>query len=82
MLNPMFDAILQNATAAPIKRSNVDHTTNLQILFLFSMLVSLGLFTSIGNVIWTSKSNFRAFSAASCRLYCSLTHNAMGVAFI
>jgi len=47
--------LLQNATAAPIKRSNVDHTTNLQILFLFAMLVSLGLLTSIGNVIWVGK---------------------------
>ncbi|XP_065059008.1 probable phospholipid-transporting ATPase IA isoform X2 [Rhopilema esculentum] len=47
--------LLQNATAAPIKRSNVDHTTNVQILFLFAMLIALGLFTSIGNEIWTSK---------------------------
>eukprot|EP00794_Sanderia_malayensis_P006961 gene6961-7746_t len=47
--------LLQNATAAPIKRSNIDRMTNIQILFLFGMLLSLGLLTSIGNLIWTNK---------------------------
>ena len=44
---------LQNSTAAPIKRSNVDHTTNIQILFLFGLLLVLALFSTIGFKIWT-----------------------------
>ena len=48
----------QNATAAPIKRSNVDHTTNLQILFLFCLLVLLALLSAIGNTIWTGGTEF------------------------
>ncbi|XP_066918904.1 probable phospholipid-transporting ATPase IA isoform X1 [Clytia hemisphaerica] len=46
--------LLQNATAAPIKRSNVDHTTNLQILFLFGLLITLAFFSAIGSIVWTS----------------------------
>ena len=45
----------QNSTAAPIKRSNVDHTTNIQILFLFGLLLFLALCSTIGFKIWTSQ---------------------------
>ncbi|KAJ7357645.1 Phospholipid-transporting ATPase IA [Desmophyllum pertusum] len=45
--------LMQNSTAAPIKRSNVDHTTNIQILFLFGMLLVLALCSTIGFKIWT-----------------------------
>ncbi|XP_047127134.1 phospholipid-transporting ATPase IB isoform X1 [Hydra vulgaris] len=45
--------LLQNATAAPIKRSNVDRKTNIQILFLFGLLLVLALFSAIGNKKWT-----------------------------
>jgi len=44
--------LLQNATAAPIKRSNVDHMTNIQILFLFGLLLVLALMCAIGNTVW------------------------------
>ncbi|KAK3699934.1 hypothetical protein QZH41_016596 [Actinostola sp. cb2023] len=44
---------MQNSTAAPIKRSNVDHTTNIQILFLFGLLMVLALFSTIGFYVWT-----------------------------
>lgn len=47
--------LLQNATAAPIKRSNVDHMTNLQILFLFCLLITLALLSAIGSTVWTNK---------------------------
>ena len=46
---------LQNSTAAPIKRSNVDHTTNIQILFLFGLLLVLALCSTIGFKIWTGQ---------------------------
>lgn len=45
--------LMQNSTAAPIKRSNVDHTTNIQILFLFGLLLGLALCSTIGFKIWT-----------------------------
>ncbi|KXJ22396.1 phospholipid-transporting ATPase IA [Exaiptasia diaphana] len=45
--------LMQNSTAAPIKRSNVDHTTNIQILFLFGLLMVLALFSTIGFYVWT-----------------------------
>ena len=48
--------LLQNSTAAPIKRSNVDHTTNIQILFLFGLLLVLALCSTIGFKIWTGQS--------------------------
>ncbi|XP_057312716.1 probable phospholipid-transporting ATPase IA isoform X2 [Hydractinia symbiolongicarpus] len=47
--------LLQNATAAPIKRSNVDRMTNIQILFLFGLLLLLALLSAIGNTVWTNK---------------------------
>lgn len=48
-----FSLVFQNSTAAPIKRSNVDHTTNIQILFLFGLLLVLALCSTIGFKIWT-----------------------------
>ena len=48
-----FSIVFQNSTAAPIKRSNVDHTTNIQILFLFGLLLVLALCSTIGFKIWT-----------------------------
>ena len=45
----------QNATAAPIKRSNVDRMTNIQILFLFGLLIVLALLSAIGSTVWLSK---------------------------
>ncbi|KAK9461047.1 uncharacterized protein V1516DRAFT_674868 [Lipomyces oligophaga] len=43
--------LMRNASAAPIKRTAVEHMVNLQIIFLFSMLVILSLISSIGDVI-------------------------------
>eukprot|EP00122_Pirum_gemmata_P004540 Pgem_evm1s4127 len=44
--------LLQNATAAPIKRTQMDKITNNQILFLFGGLVGLALVSAIGSEIW------------------------------
>lgn len=42
--------LMRNATAAPIKMTSVVRTTNVQIAFLFGILLSLALFCSIGNL--------------------------------
>ena len=42
---------MRNATAAPIKRTDVERIINLQILALFGVLIVLALISSIGNVI-------------------------------
>lgn len=53
--SPLF---IQNSTSAPIKRSNMDRATNLQILFLFAMLMIMAFFSSLGSYLWTSKCYF------------------------
>lgn len=43
--------ILRNATATPIKRTAVERQVNVQIVFLFFLLLALSLGSSIGSVI-------------------------------
>lgn len=43
--------LMRNATAAPIKRTDVERIINLQIIALFSILIILSLVSSAGNVI-------------------------------
>ncbi|KAK9457038.1 hypothetical protein V1511DRAFT_496032 [Dipodascopsis uninucleata] len=43
--------LMRNATAAPIKRTAVEHMVNLQIIFLFSILIILSVVSSAGNVV-------------------------------
>lgn len=43
--------LMRNATATPIKRTDVERIINLQIIALFSILIALSLISSIGNVI-------------------------------
>jgi phospholipid-transporting ATPase len=47
--------LLRNATAAPIKRSNVDEVTNRQILLLFVALMLLALISTVSSAVWTSQ---------------------------
>ncbi|KAI0244756.1 aminophospholipid translocase [Massospora cicadina] len=42
--------LMRNATAAPIKMTSVVRMTNVQIAFLFGILLTLALFCSIGNL--------------------------------
>lgn len=42
--------LMRNATATPIKRTDVERIINLQIIALFSILITLALISSIGNV--------------------------------
>lgn len=43
--------LMRNATAAPIKSTDVERIINLQIIALFSILIFLSFVSSIGNVI-------------------------------
>uniref|UniRef100_A0A2D4I2R6 P-type phospholipid transporter n=1 Tax=Micrurus lemniscatus lemniscatus TaxID=129467 RepID=A0A2D4I2R6_MICLE len=44
--------LMQNSTKAPLKRSNVDKVTNMQILILFCILLVMGLVSSVGALLW------------------------------
>jgi phospholipid-transporting ATPase len=45
--------LMRNATAAPIKRTAVERQVNVQIVFLFVMLLALSLGSTIGSSIRT-----------------------------
>ncbi|XP_038647232.1 phospholipid-transporting ATPase IA isoform X2 [Scyliorhinus canicula] len=47
--------LMQNTTRAPLKLSNVEQITNLQILLLFGLLLFISLVCAIGSTIWTSR---------------------------
>ncbi|TSK28102.1 Phospholipid-transporting ATPase IA [Bagarius yarrelli] len=44
--------LMQNSTRPPLKLSNVERITNLQILVLFGCLLAISLVCSIGQTIW------------------------------
>eukprot|EP00047_Mylnosiga_fluctuans_P006561 m.247712 g.247712 ORF g.247712 m.247712 type:complete len:1182 (-) comp15473_c0_seq1:193-3738(-) len=44
--------LLQNASATPIKRSNVDHVTNKQIVGLFCTLIVLAIISCAFSIAW------------------------------
>ena len=43
--------LMRNATATPIKRTNVERIVNMQILMLVAMLVALSIVSSVGDLI-------------------------------
>ncbi|XP_067844412.1 phospholipid-transporting ATPase IA [Heptranchias perlo] len=47
--------LMQNTTQAPLKLSNVEQITNVQILLLFGVLLFMSLVCAIGSTIWTSR---------------------------
>uniref|UniRef100_H0XU14 Phospholipid-transporting ATPase n=1 Tax=Otolemur garnettii TaxID=30611 RepID=H0XU14_OTOGA len=48
-----FDTkFMQNSVKSPLKRSNVEKVTNMQILFLFLLLVVMAVLSCVGAVIW------------------------------
>uniref|UniRef100_A0A4W5PA57 Phospholipid-transporting ATPase n=1 Tax=Hucho hucho TaxID=62062 RepID=A0A4W5PA57_9TELE len=47
--------LMQNSTKAPLKRSNVERVTNIQILVLFCILLVMALVSSIGASIWNKQ---------------------------
>ncbi|KAJ1816443.1 aminophospholipid translocase, partial [Coemansia sp. RSA 2598] len=49
--------LMRNATAAPIKRTSVEKTTNRQIIFLFIILILLAVMSALGSQIMTSRNS-------------------------
>ncbi|KAM9320677.1 phospholipid-transporting ATPase IB [Gastrophryne carolinensis] len=47
--------LMQNSTKAPLKRSNVEKVTNVQILVLFCILLVMALVSSVGALVWNRK---------------------------
>uniref|UniRef100_A0A4W3HRR3 Phospholipid-transporting ATPase n=1 Tax=Callorhinchus milii TaxID=7868 RepID=A0A4W3HRR3_CALMI len=47
--------LMQNSTKAPLKRSNVERVTNVQILVLFCFLLVMSLISAVGAEIWNKK---------------------------
>uniref|UniRef100_A0A6I8RHZ2 Phospholipid-transporting ATPase n=1 Tax=Xenopus tropicalis TaxID=8364 RepID=A0A6I8RHZ2_XENTR len=47
--------LMQNSTRPPLKLSNVERITNIQILLLFGTLIAISLVCSIGCSIWNSR---------------------------
>ncbi|KAJ1902401.1 aminophospholipid translocase [Kickxella alabastrina] len=47
--------LMRNAMATPIKRTNVEKTTNQQIIFLFIILIILAVMSALGSQIMTSR---------------------------
>ncbi|MBN3321692.1 AT8A2 ATPase, partial [Atractosteus spatula] len=47
--------LMQNSTKAPLKRSNVERVTNMQILVLFCILLVMALVSSVGAAIWNKQ---------------------------
>ncbi|XP_015257401.1 PREDICTED: phospholipid-transporting ATPase IB-like isoform X3 [Cyprinodon variegatus] len=47
--------LMQNSTKVPLKRSNVERVTNMQILVLFGILLVMALISSVGAAIWNKK---------------------------
>ncbi len=43
--------LLKNATPTPIKRTKVEHTVNIQILFLFGILIIISVSCSAGALV-------------------------------
>ncbi|XP_072306929.1 phospholipid-transporting ATPase IB isoform X2 [Eucyclogobius newberryi] len=47
--------LMQNSTKVPLKRSNVERVTNIQILVLFCILLVMALISSVGAAIWNKE---------------------------
>ncbi|XP_041923518.1 phospholipid-transporting ATPase IB isoform X2 [Alosa sapidissima] len=47
--------LMQNSTKAPLKRSNVERVTNMQILVLFCILLVMAIISSVGAAIWNKQ---------------------------
>uniref|UniRef100_A0A7M4EQT2 Phospholipid-transporting ATPase n=1 Tax=Crocodylus porosus TaxID=8502 RepID=A0A7M4EQT2_CROPO len=47
--------LMQNSTSPPLKLSNVERITNIQILILFCILLAMSLICSIGSAVWNRR---------------------------
>jgi len=48
--------VMKNANQAPVKRSNVERTTNYQIVFMFCLLLIMSAISAVGYGIWVRTS--------------------------
>jgi len=53
--------LMRNATATPIKRTDVERRINLQILMLVGILLVLSLISTVGDLDYTSMNNVKQF---------------------
>ncbi|XP_039266166.2 phospholipid-transporting ATPase IB-like isoform X2 [Styela clava] len=53
--------LMMNANRAPLKMSNVDKTTNMQIWFLMIILIVISLTSAIGSEIWKKTSKIESW---------------------
>lgn len=51
----IFVFFFQNSTSPPLKLSNVERITNVQILILFCILIAMSLVCSVGSAIWNRR---------------------------
>uniref|UniRef100_A0A8C3AV43 Phospholipid-transporting ATPase n=1 Tax=Cyclopterus lumpus TaxID=8103 RepID=A0A8C3AV43_CYCLU len=65
--------LMQNSTKAPLKRSNVERVTNMQILVLFGILLVMALISSVGAAIWNDKHTEDAWDISTNFAYNLLT---------
>ncbi|ELW59612.1 putative phospholipid-transporting ATPase IA [Tupaia chinensis] len=47
--------LMQNSTSPPLKLSNVERITNVQILILFCILIAMSLVCSVGAAVWNRR---------------------------
>ncbi|KAG0239791.1 hypothetical protein B0O80DRAFT_455041 [Mortierella sp. GBAus27b] len=47
--------LMRNASATPIKRTSVEKMTNVQIIFLFCILLAMSVASAIGNMVLTNQ---------------------------
>ncbi|KAK4886421.1 hypothetical protein RN001_002692 [Aquatica leii] len=47
--------LMRNSTTAPLKRSSIDKLTNIQILLLFGILLTMCIICAACNEVWTNK---------------------------
>ncbi|XP_031340747.1 probable phospholipid-transporting ATPase IA isoform X3 [Photinus pyralis] len=47
--------LMRNSTTAPLKRSSIDKLTNIQILLLFGILLTMCIICSACNEVWTNR---------------------------
>uniref|UniRef100_A0A674K9I0 Phospholipid-transporting ATPase n=1 Tax=Terrapene triunguis TaxID=2587831 RepID=A0A674K9I0_9SAUR len=67
--------LMQNSTSPPLKLSNVERITNIQILILFCILMAMSLICSIGSAIWNRRHGQRDW-------YLNLNSNNFGLNFL
>uniref|UniRef100_A0A8C7ZQP4 Phospholipid-transporting ATPase n=1 Tax=Oryzias sinensis TaxID=183150 RepID=A0A8C7ZQP4_9TELE len=65
--------LMQNSTKAPLKRSNVERVTNMQILVLFGILLVMALVSSVGAAIWNKVHTKAAYDISTNFAYNLLT---------